>query len=244
MLHGYLAQEPTFDVASAGVDPHGLSPRAVAAMAEAGIDISGHTSNHVDDYLGQPFDLVVTVCDDARERCPVLPGANRHRHRSFSFSDPAKATGSEAEIAAEFRRVRDELVVEPSLAKSAATSPDGRRLPLPGSTRTPVSHSRLTVRRGIHHSRGHATCVMQRDRATGSGGHDRDVCVGRVYDADAGEVDGHGDGEVGVVRQHAPGGRPRQRGLGGPGQVRERLALRMRRPTTPASSAPPTGPRR
>ena len=107
MLHGYLAQEPTFDVASAGVDPHGLSPRAVAAMAEAGIDISGHTSNHVDDYLGQPFDLVVTVCDDARERCPVLPGANRHRHRSFS--DPAKATGSEAEIAAEFRRVRDEL---------------------------------------------------------------------------------------------------------------------------------------
>ena len=93
MLHGYLAQEPTFDVASAGVDPHGL--------------ISGHTSNHVDDYLGQPFDLVVTVCDDARERCPVLPGANRHRRRSFS--DPAKATGSEAEIAAEFRRVRDEL---------------------------------------------------------------------------------------------------------------------------------------
>ena len=107
MLHGYLAREPAFDVASAGVDPHGLNPRAVAAMAEAGIDISGHTSNHVKDYVGQAFDLVVTVCDDARERCPLLPGARRHLHRSFS--DPAKATGSEAQVAAEFRRVRDEL---------------------------------------------------------------------------------------------------------------------------------------
>ncbi len=107
MLHGYLGRETAFDVASAGVDPHGLNPRAVAAMAEAGIDISGHTSNHVKDYVGQPFDLVVTVCDDARERCPLLPGARRHLHRSFS--DPAKATGSEAQIAAEFRRVRDEL---------------------------------------------------------------------------------------------------------------------------------------
>ena len=107
MLHGYLAREPAFDVASAGVDPHGLNPRAVAAMAEAGVDISGHTSNHVNDYLGQPFDLVVTVCDDARERCPLLPGAKRLLHRSFG--DPARATGSEAEIAAEFRRVRDHL---------------------------------------------------------------------------------------------------------------------------------------
>ena len=107
MLHGYLAREPAFEVASAGVDPHGLNPRAVVAMAEAGIDISRHTSNHVSDYLGQRFDLVVTVCDDARERCPLLPGARRHLHRSFS--DPAKAAGSEATISAEFRRVRDQL---------------------------------------------------------------------------------------------------------------------------------------
>ena len=62
-------------------------------LPEAGIDISGHTTNHVNDYLGQPFDPVVTVCDDARERCPVLPGAKRLLHRSFS--DPAKAAGSD-----------------------------------------------------------------------------------------------------------------------------------------------------
>ena len=59
MLHGYLAQDPALQVASAGVDPHGLNPRAVAAMAEAGIDISQHASNHVADYAEQPFDLVV-----------------------------------------------------------------------------------------------------------------------------------------------------------------------------------------
>jgi len=119
MLHGYLAREPTFEVASAGVDPHGLNPRAVAAMAEAGIDISGHASNHVNDYLGQRFDLVVTVCDDARERCPLLPGARRQLHRSFS--DPAKAAGSEATIAAEFRRVRDQLAAYAAEIRNALT---------------------------------------------------------------------------------------------------------------------------
>ena len=119
MLHGYLAQDPALEVASAGVEPHGLNPRAAAAMAEAGIDISGHTSNHVDDYLGQPFDLVVTVCDDARERCPVLPGAKRLLHRSFS--DPAKAAGSEAQISAEFRRVRDELAAFAAEIRSSLT---------------------------------------------------------------------------------------------------------------------------
>ena len=72
-----------------------------------GIDISGHTSNHVDEYRAQPFDLVVTVCDDARERCPVLPGAQRQLHRSFP--DPARATGTADEIRTAFRRTRDQL---------------------------------------------------------------------------------------------------------------------------------------
>ena len=107
MLHGYLAQDRSLEVASAGVDPHGLNPGAVAAMAEVGIDISQHTSNHVDKYREQPFDLVVTVCDDARERCPVLPGAQRHLHRSFP--DPARATGTADETRAAFRGARDQL---------------------------------------------------------------------------------------------------------------------------------------
>lgn len=107
MLHGYLAQDGSLEVASASVDPHGLNPDAVAAMAEVGVDISGHTSNHVDEYREQPFDLVVTVCDDARERCPVLPGARRQLHRSFP--DPAGATGSADQIRAAFRSTRDQL---------------------------------------------------------------------------------------------------------------------------------------
>ena len=107
MLHGYLTQDPSLVVASAGVAPHRLNPGAVAAMAEVGIDISGHTCNHVDEYRGQPFDLVVTVCDDARERCPLLPGARRLMHRSFP--DPARATGTADQVRAAFRSTRDQL---------------------------------------------------------------------------------------------------------------------------------------
>jgi arsenate reductase len=92
---------------SAGVETHGLNPRAVLVMAEAGVDISGQRSQHVDDHAGLEPDLVVTVCDHAAEACPVFPGARRTIHRAFD--DPARATGDEEAILAEFRRVRDEI---------------------------------------------------------------------------------------------------------------------------------------
>lgn len=92
------------EVYSAGVETHGVNPRAIATMKEDGIDISGHTSNHVDEYRDIDFDYVITVCDNARERCPYFPTRALKFH--YNFPDPAKATGSEEEIMAEFRRVR------------------------------------------------------------------------------------------------------------------------------------------
>ena len=94
-------------VRSAGLSPHGVNPNAVRVMDEIGIDISGHTSNHVDEYIGREFDYVITVCDNAAEACPVFPGDTVRRH--WPFDDPAAATGSESEILAEFRRIRDEI---------------------------------------------------------------------------------------------------------------------------------------
>ena len=90
---------------SAGVETHGVNPRAIATMADDGIDISGNTSNHVDEYLGIDFDHVITVCDNAVERCPVFPSTAQKWHHNFP--DPAKATGTEEEIMSEFRTVRD-----------------------------------------------------------------------------------------------------------------------------------------
>ena len=92
---------------SAGVETHGLNPRAVAVMREAGVDISGQESQHVDEFTDLAPDLVVTVCDHAAERCPVLPGAARTIHHRFD--DPARATGDEDTVLGEFRRVRDEI---------------------------------------------------------------------------------------------------------------------------------------
>lgn len=92
---------------SAGIQTHGLNSRAVLVMGEAGVDISGQESQHVDDFRGRPFDLVVTVCDHAAEACPTFPGARRMLHRSFE--DPARAVGSEKQILTVFRRVRDEI---------------------------------------------------------------------------------------------------------------------------------------
>lgn len=95
------------NIYSAGVETHGVNPRAIATMKEDGIDLSAHTSNHVDEYLSISFDLILTVCDHASERCPIFPGAAKRIHHNFT--DPAKATGSEEEIMAAFRKVREEI---------------------------------------------------------------------------------------------------------------------------------------
>lgn len=96
-----------FEVASAGTEATRVRPLAIRAMAELGIDISGHESKTLDRYLEQPFDLVVTVCDEANETCPVFPGATRRLH--WSVPDPSKATGSEAQRLAAYRSARDEI---------------------------------------------------------------------------------------------------------------------------------------
>ncbi|MEX0900383.1 MAG: arsenate reductase ArsC [Gammaproteobacteria bacterium] len=99
-----------FTAHSAGVAPHGVDPRAVQVMAEAGVDISDHRSKHVDELLDAPLDLVVTVCDSAAEACPVFPRAVPKRHHSFE--DPpalARDAENEDEALAHYRRVRDEI---------------------------------------------------------------------------------------------------------------------------------------
>ena len=93
------------EVYSAGVEVHGLNPRAVAIMKEDGIDISHQTSNHIDEYRDTNFDFVITVCDHARESCPYFPSNAKQFHHNFP--DPAKASGNETEIMQQFRAVRD-----------------------------------------------------------------------------------------------------------------------------------------
>lgn len=94
-------------VYSAGIETHGVNPRAVATMKEDGIDISAHTSNNIDEYRSIPFDFIITVCDNAKERCPVFPSKAKLFH--YNFPDPAKATGTEEEIMQQFRTVRNEI---------------------------------------------------------------------------------------------------------------------------------------
>ncbi|GAA4431889.1 arsenate reductase ArsC [Ravibacter arvi] len=94
-------------VYSAGVETHGVNPGAIRTMAEDGIDIAGHTSNNISEYLDIDFDYVITVCDNAKERCPFFPSTAEKIHENFP--DPAKATGSEEEIAAAFRSVRNTI---------------------------------------------------------------------------------------------------------------------------------------
>lgn len=96
-----------FEVESAGVEPSHVRPQAIEAMRERGIDISEHRSKSVDEFAGQEFDYVITVCDNANERCPVFPGKTERLH--WSFDDPAAAEGDEAARLAVFRRVRDEI---------------------------------------------------------------------------------------------------------------------------------------
>ena len=90
---------------SAGIETHGVNPRAIAIMKEDGIDISKHTSNNINEYLDIDFDLVITVCDNAKEHCPYFPTKAKKLH--YNFPDPAKAQGSKDEIMNEFRIVRD-----------------------------------------------------------------------------------------------------------------------------------------
>jgi arsenate reductase len=91
-------------VYSAGVETHGVNPRAIATMKEDGVDISNHTSNNILEYTGVEFDYVITVCDNAKERCPFFPTNAQKFH--YNFPDPAKATGTESEIEKEFSDVR------------------------------------------------------------------------------------------------------------------------------------------
>jgi arsenate reductase len=96
-----------FEVFSAGTHPVGLNPKAVAAMKEIGIDISTHHSKSVNEFAGQRFDYVITVCDSAKESCPIFPGGTERLH--YSFQDPAAANGTAEEQMACFQRVRDDI---------------------------------------------------------------------------------------------------------------------------------------
>ena len=89
---------------SAGVETHGVNPRAISTMKEDGIDITQHTSNNIDEYVNSDFDFVITVCDNAKERCPFFPTKAKKFHQNFP--DPAKATGTEEAILEQFREVR------------------------------------------------------------------------------------------------------------------------------------------
>lgn len=92
------------EIYSAGIEIHGVNPRAIATMKEDGLDISNHTSNNVEEYNGIHFDFVLTVCDNAKEHCPFF--ATKAKKFHHNFSDPAKATGTEEEILQQFRTVR------------------------------------------------------------------------------------------------------------------------------------------
>jgi len=107
LAHGYLEffAAGKAMVYSAGVETHGVNPRAIAIMKEDGMDISNNTSNNVLEYQDIDMDFVITVCDNAKERCPYFPTGAHLFH--YNFPDPAKATGTEEEIMEQFRTVRE-----------------------------------------------------------------------------------------------------------------------------------------
>ena len=109
IAEGYLRHfaKGKAEIYSAGVETHGVNPLAIATMKEDGIDISGHTSNNIEEYRDIDFDYVITVCDNAKERCPFLPTTAQKFHQNFP--DPAKVTGTEKEILAQFAAVRDQI---------------------------------------------------------------------------------------------------------------------------------------
>jgi arsenate reductase len=108
MAHGYLSHftnPEQVKVYSAGVETHGVNALAVAIMQEDGVDISKHTSNNVEEYFDIPFDYVITVCDNANERCPFFPTQAVKLHHNFP--DPSKVKGTTTDVIEEFRRVRN-----------------------------------------------------------------------------------------------------------------------------------------
>ncbi len=111
MAEGYLRNfaGSRAKVYSAGIETHGLNPRAVSVMQEDGVDISHHTSNHIDQYRNLEWDYIITVCDNARENCPYFPSSAKKFHSNFP--DPGQAKGSKEEIIQQFRTVRDMIKI-------------------------------------------------------------------------------------------------------------------------------------
>lgn len=109
MAEGLLRNEAgdRYEVYSAGTKPSSVRPEAISVMKEIGIDISGHRSKSVDEFAGQELDYVITVCDNAKESCPIFPGTTKRLH--WPFEDPASVQGSEDERKAAFRKVRDQI---------------------------------------------------------------------------------------------------------------------------------------
>jgi arsenate reductase len=109
MAEGLLRHDAgkVYEVLSAGTKPSHVRPEAITVMREVGIDISGHRSKSADEFAGQDFDYVITVCDNANESCPLFPAKTKRVH--WSIEDPAAAQGSEEEVLTAFRRARDEL---------------------------------------------------------------------------------------------------------------------------------------
>lgn len=109
MADGYLKKyaKGRAEIYSAGIETHGVNPKAIKVMKEDGVDISGNLSNNVSEYRNIDFDYVITVCDNANEQCPVFPSSVKKIHHNFP--DPAKATGSDEEVMQQFRIVRDQV---------------------------------------------------------------------------------------------------------------------------------------
>lgn len=127
MAEGLLRRQAgdRVDVSSAGTQPVGLNPGAVEAMNELGIDISSHRSKHLKEFLDSRFDFVITVCDRAKESCPVFPGAAKTLH--WSFDDPGATQGPQEKKMAVFRRVRDEIAERISYFIEESLSVEGSR---------------------------------------------------------------------------------------------------------------------
>jgi arsenate reductase len=109
IAHGYLEYftKGKSTIYSAGIETHGVNPKAIATMKEDGIDISHHTSNNLKEYLHIAFDYIITVCDNANENCPYFPGKAQRVHQNFT--DPAKAIGTTEEVMQVFAKVRNEI---------------------------------------------------------------------------------------------------------------------------------------